>query len=91
MGNFCRCSYQLPIYQIFLDFRVQVEECLYALAKLGFDFFFASFKDVHGDVSGASISQLNGSFSNLGDFSFREKAHSVDKSQFCHASILSNR
>jgi len=72
------------------DFRINIKECLNAVSQLGFDFFFASFKHVHGDSGGASVLKFNRSVSDRLDFARRQQPHAIYECQIRHlASVAS--
>src|SRR3569833_3082804 len=70
------------------NFRVEIEEGVQALLKLGLDLFARALKDVHGDVRLVAVGELEGCVVDFLYLAFGEEAHSVDKSQICHEEHL---
>jgi hypothetical protein len=69
-----------------LDFGIELEEGIEGLLELAADFLFAAFNEMHGDVRGVAVLELDGGVGQLLDFIGRDQAQAVDQSEFCHTS-----
>ncbi len=71
-------------YEGSLDLRVEIEKGVEAHLELLFDLFAAALKNVHGDVGFVAVFQRDGRVTDLRDFVFGKKSHSIDQCQVCH-------
>src|SRR5271163_818311 len=73
-----------------LNLRVKLEKRVQRLLQLGADFFFAAVDQMHGDVRGLAVLQLDLRLADAFNFVGGQQSHAVDQGEFRHDYCLTS-